>query len=100
MTQKLNRHNLASSEQTLLMGAQAIARGKATWDKQSRELLELQQQYVDLVENMNSAMAVCKAVDDGQDFVFVNFNRSGERIDNISRDEVIGRDVLKVFPMV
>ena len=43
-------------------------------------------------------MAVYEAVDGGADFVFKDFNRAGERIEKINREEVIGRRVTEVFP--
>ena len=65
-----------------------------------KELRESRRQYYETVENLNSGVAVCRAVDDGQDFIFVDFNRAGERIESISRDDVVGRSVLEVFPGV
>ena len=41
-----------------------------------------------------------RAEQDGEDFIFVDFNASGERIDNIDRGRVIGQRLLKVFPGV
>ncbi|MFC1945910.1 PAS domain S-box protein [Chloroflexota bacterium] len=73
-----------------------IAREQKIWD----ELAVSRRKYAGLVESLNSGIAVYEAVDNGEDFVFVDFNRAGERIDNISRDEVIGRSVLEVFPSV
>ncbi|MFA4916925.1 MAG: MEDS domain-containing protein [Syntrophales bacterium] len=65
-----------------------------------RELAESRQKYVELVDNLNSGLAVYEVIDDGRDFVLVDFNRAAERIEKISRDEVIGRSVLNVFPGV
>jgi PAS domain S-box-containing protein len=53
-----------------------------------------------MFENMGSAVAVYKAVEDGSDFVFADFNPAAERIEQIARDEVIGRRVTTVFPAV
>lgn len=56
--------------------------------------------YKRLFESMSSGVAIYEAVDNGQDFRFVDFNPAGERIDDISRDQVIGRRVTEAFPAV
>jgi PAS domain S-box-containing protein len=53
-----------------------------------------------IVERMSSGVAVYAAVGDGEDFVFVDFNRAGERIEKVDREQVIGRRVTEVFPGV
>ena len=59
-----------------------------------------EERYENLFENMGDAVAVYEAVDDGQDFVFRDFNKSAELIDGINRKDVIGKRVTKVFPGV
>ncbi|OCC15855.1 sensory box histidine kinase/response regulator [Dissulfuribacter thermophilus] len=54
--------------------------------------------YRTLFEFMGDGVAVYEAIDDGEDFVFLDFNRAAERIENISRAEVIGRRITEVFP--
>lgn len=67
--------------------------------KQNEDALrESEFRFKELFENMSSGVAVYEAVDDGQDFVFKDFNRAGERIDNIHRDKLLGKSVLDVFP--
>ncbi|MEG3620098.1 ABC transporter substrate-binding protein [Magnetovibrio sp. PR-2] len=57
-------------------------------------------QFRELFENMHNGVAVYRAVDGGKDFVFTNFNKGGERIENVSRDQLIGKRVTEVFPGV
>lgn len=54
----------------------------------------------ELLDQLGSGVAIYKAVDDGDDFVFVQFNAAAEQIERISRDDVIGRRVTEVFPGV
>ncbi|MEW8693729.1 MAG: PAS domain S-box protein, partial [Candidatus Thiodiazotropha endolucinida] len=54
--------------------------------------------YRELVDNMSDGVAVYEAVDDGNDFVFREYNKSGERIGKNSRADVIGKRVTEVFP--
>jgi two-component system, cell cycle sensor histidine kinase and response regulator CckA len=56
--------------------------------------------YKGIFENTRDGIAVYEAVDNGEDFVFIEFNPAGERIEQIDRKEVIGRRVTEVFPAV
>lgn len=53
-----------------------------------------------LFENMSSAVAIYDAVDNGDDFIFRDFNLAGELIENIKREQLIGKRVTAVFPNV
>ncbi|MFW5862839.1 MAG: response regulator, partial [Spirochaetota bacterium] len=65
-----------------------------------KELWESREKFRELFENMGNGVAIYEAVNDGADFVIVNFNKAAERIENIHREEVIGRSVLDAFPGV
>lgn len=45
-------------------------------------------------------MAVYEAVDDGEDFIFKDFNRAAELIEGSRKEELLGRRVTEVFPGV
>ncbi len=64
------------------------------------EVLKNEEKFRDLMENMHSGAAVYEAVAGGADFEVKDFNRSGEKIDKIAREKVIGRRVTDVFPGV
>ncbi|WP_324475158.1 PAS domain S-box protein, partial [Methanospirillum sp.] len=68
--------------------------------KAEEALIESETRFYELFHNMPAAVAIYHAVDDGNDFIFHDFNRAGERFEQISRDEVIGRSVKQVFPGV
>jgi len=63
-------------------------------------LRESEKQFYDLFENMGSGVAIFKAIDDGNDFLFTAINKAGEQIDHTSRDELIGKRVTDAFPGV
>ncbi len=65
-----------------------------------KTLLENESRLRSLFENMHSAAAVYRAIDAGRDFIFVDFNRAGERIEKIKRGDLIGKRVTEVFPGV
>ena len=66
-----------------------------------QEALEASEaRYGSLFDSMDNAVAVYSVVDDGNDFVFLDFNKAGESIENVSKDELIGKSVQKMFPGV
>jgi PAS domain S-box-containing protein len=62
------------------------------------EVLKNEEKFRELMVNMHSGVAVYEAVAGGEDFEIKDFNRMGEKIDNIDRDKVIGRRVTDIFP--
>jgi PAS domain S-box-containing protein len=70
------------------------------------ELLESQQalhesdtRYRAMFQNMGSGVAVYETRDNGDTFIFKDFNRAAEEIENFKREELIGRSVTDVFPV-
>lgn len=55
--------------------------------------------FRELFDHMLSGVAVYESMN-GRDFTFVDFNRSAERIDRISRAAVIGKKLTDIFPGV
>ncbi|MFH1718851.1 MAG: PAS domain S-box protein [Planctomycetota bacterium] len=53
-----------------------------------------------LFDNVCSGVVIYEARDDGEDFVFVDFNRAAEEIEHIKKEELIGKSVAEVFPGV
>lgn len=66
--------------------------------KRTRQLMEKELKYRQLFENMNNCVAVYTAVDDGEDFIFVDFNHAAELLEKKSRQEVIGKRLTECFP--
>jgi PAS domain S-box-containing protein len=61
-------------------------------------LASAQARHNAMVENSLSGVAIFRALRDGKDFEYIDFNRAAERIDSIAREDVIGRSLLDVFP--
>ncbi len=71
------------------------------------ELLESQQslhesetRYRVMFQHMGSGVAVYETRDNGETFVFKDFNRAAENIESVKREELIGRIVTDVFPAI
>lgn len=56
--------------------------------------------YRQLFNQSISGVAVYEAIDNGQDFIFKDFNKAGEDIEGVSRDSLLGRRVTEVFSSV
>jgi len=55
---------------------------------------------VELMEHMTAAVALYEPVDDGTDFIFLDINPAGERIESVRKPDILGRRVTEVFPGV
>ena len=64
------------------------------------ELMRSETRYRELFDAMGSAVAVYDAIEDGDDFVFKEFNWAGEKIEGARREDLIGKRVTEVFPGV
>ncbi len=95
--QELDRQVRERSGELLRVNAEL--HGEVQERKRMEEELRVSgQRYRTLFENMNDCVAIYRAVNDGEDFVFVDFNRAGERTDKIERDQLIGKSLLEMFP--
>ena len=65
-----------------------------------KELEEFQEKFKVLFDNVCSGIAIYEARNDGEDFIFVDFNPAAEQIDHINKEELIGKSVTEVFPGV
>ncbi|MBW1863264.1 MAG: PAS domain S-box protein, partial [Deltaproteobacteria bacterium] len=64
------------------------------------EIKSNEARFRELFNNMRSGVAVYEAKDNGNDFIFKDFNRAGEQIEKIKKENVIGESVLEIFPGV
>lgn len=64
------------------------------------EVWESKERFRQLFENMNSGVAVYEPTDNGDDFIFKDFNKAAEKIEQIKRDDILGKRVTDVFPNV
>ncbi len=65
-----------------------------------KTLQQSEERFRNLFENMSSCVAVYQAVNDGDDFVLVDFNAAAEKAEKISENELLGKYVTEVFPAV
>jgi two-component system CheB/CheR fusion protein len=69
--------------------------------ERTREALRSSEaRYLELFGNIRTAIATYEAVDDGNDFVFRDFNPWAERLEKVKKADILGRRVTDVFPGV
>ncbi len=73
---------------------------KIAMDFAFKKIVLEEERYRSLFEYIGSCVAVYQAVDDGKDFVFKDFNRAAERVEQVKRENILGRRVTEVFPGV
>ncbi len=56
------------------------------------------QRYNQMFDNMKDCVAVYEPANDGNDFVIIEFNKAAEKTEKISKDKIIGKRILDVFP--
>jgi len=54
--------------------------------------------YRQLFDHGSNAIAVYEVINDGEDFIFKDFNSTAEKIENLPKKDVIGKKVCEVFP--
>jgi len=64
------------------------------------ELIGSEARFRELFSRMSSGVAIYETADNGDSFVFKDFNEAAEGIDKIKKDKIIGRSVEEVFPSV
>jgi PAS domain S-box-containing protein len=79
---------------------QSVGRDVTNRIRAEELLKESEFRFRELFNSMRSGVAVYRAVDDGADFIIVDFNCGAEIIEKIPKQDVIGRRVSKMFPGV
>ncbi len=85
---------------TMLVEEARSALARAGHARAEAELRESDERYRNVVANTKNGIAVYGAVRGGEDFVFKDFNKAAQAIEGVSREDVVGRSVLEVFPGV
>ena len=62
-----------------------------------RELRQSKERYSDLIEHLSSGVIMLDAIEDGNDFVIRDVNKSSERIEGIPKQDFIGKKLSELF---
>ncbi len=52
----------------------------------------------EIFNNIHSGIAVYQAINDGEDFIFTQFNNAAQKIEKINKEDLMGKRVREVFP--
>jgi PAS domain S-box-containing protein len=63
-------------------------------------LHESEVRFRELFNHISSGVAVYEAIDNGGDFIFRDFNPAAEKIEKVSRKDILGKRVSEAFPGV
>lgn len=65
-----------------------------------KELIKNEEKFRELFNNMIGVSAIFKVVNNGEDFIFTDFNKTGEKIEKINRKDIIGKSISEVYPLI
>ena len=69
--------------------------------KQAEEKLRQNEiRFRSLFENMSNNVAIFEVIGNGDRFIFKNFNSAAEKLENIKREDIIGKEAAVVFPLI
>ena len=69
-------------------------------EKLSKEKNKDENIFSEFFEHISTGVAIYKVKGDGEDFIFKDINKAGEKIDNVKKKDVIGKSVLRLFPEI
>lgn len=95
---RANEQQLQAANQQLRANEQQLQAANQQLGAGEEQLRRNEARYRELVDRINSAVAVYAAADGGEDFVFKDFNLAGAKIEKIDRASVLGKKVTDVFP--
>jgi len=93
--QKAYLHHQADHD-LLLEAAGDIAFALYSLEIESQLILN-EKKFENIFEHNKSAIAIYRS-EDGERFVFSGFNKTAEKLEQVKREELIGREVREVFP--
>jgi len=90
--------SLSAIENTEPQQIQAIARDITDRKRATAAALASDLRFRSMFENSMSGIAIFSEVDDGEDFIILDFNPASEAIEKVDRDKMVGKRLLEVFP--
>ncbi|MFA4861566.1 PAS domain S-box protein [Methanoregula sp.] len=63
-------------------------------------LQESEIRFRDLFNNMNAGVIIYEIMPDGSDFIIRDLNKAVETIEQVKKEEIVGKSILQVFPGV
>ncbi len=65
----------------------------------SAEMVRISEvRFRELFNTMKSGVGIYRAADNGDDFIITDINSAGERISQVKKQDIVGKNILSVFP--
>jgi diguanylate cyclase (GGDEF)-like protein/PAS domain S-box-containing protein len=77
-----------------------LEKAKSERKRAQEALRESEERFRQLFDNMAEGVAIYQAIDDGDDFIFVDINRNGQLSSTIGCSDVVGKRVTEAFPAI
>ncbi len=68
--------------------------------ERTNELANQEIRFRETFNNINSGIAIYKAIENGNDFIFLDLNPAGLRSSKLQKQDVLGKSVRRVFPNI
>jgi len=66
----------------------------------ANDLVESKARYEQLFENIHSGVAIYKSINNGENFILQSINTASEKMEKLSRQDIVGKLITDVFPDV
>jgi len=81
----------------LVITAKELAKIKVEKEKQVAEIKENEERFEDLFNNMDESVAIYEVRDGGKEIIIKDLNKAAEKLENVKKENVIGKKVDVVF---
>jgi PAS domain S-box-containing protein len=83
-----------------ITGFQGVARDISERKRVEMALIESETRFRDLFSNMSSGVVIYEPTPESKDFIIRDLNHAVETIEQVKKEEILGRSILEVFPGV
>ncbi|OGI05799.1 MAG: hypothetical protein A2Y40_01490 [Candidatus Margulisbacteria bacterium GWF2_35_9] len=97
--EEMNRY-IKQLEELLVERTSRLNREEQRRRSAENALLELIEMYQGVYDNISNGIAIYRAVENGENFIFVDYNKAAEKMDQINKAVLIRKKVTDVFPGV
>ncbi|KLU59516.1 cyclic di-GMP phosphodiesterase Gmr [Peptococcaceae bacterium CEB3] len=91
----------SAAPEEIVLTLEDVTRQKNLEEQEARIMAELehsQERYREILEHMSNAAVVFEIQENGQQFIIREFNRRAEILEQVNRQDVLGRSLTEVFP--
>ncbi|MDQ7818171.1 MAG: PAS domain S-box protein [Melioribacteraceae bacterium] len=86
------------NENNEIIGTFGITRDITAQKLTEKALKENETRFKELFNNMSSGCSIYEVINDGEDFIFKDFNQASENSLHIKKEDVVGKSIFTVFP--